>query len=665
MADPKLDQLCVDSIRMLSLDQVQAANAGHPGMPLGASPALYTVFDRFLRFNPQNPKWFDRDRFILSAGHACAMLYAALHLTGYEIPLDDLRRFRQLGSLTPGHPEAGYTPGVEATTGPLGQGLSNAVGMALAEAHLAQTFNRPGHDIIGHHTFVLCSDGEMMEGVTSEACSLAGFLGLGKIIAIYDDNNISIEGNTREMAFNEDTSARFKAYGWQVLEVADGNDLAALEAAVRQGMAETEKPTLIHMHTVIGYKSPRAGTAQVHGEPFDAEGALETKKAYDWPEEPFHIPAEALAHFRQAVKKGAALEAAWQAKYDAYKAAHPELAARLEMMIHRELPAGWEADIPVFEAGKGMATRNAGGDVMNAIARRFDGYLVGGSADLSPSTKTIMKDLGHIGRGQFTGSNMHFGVREHGMAAALNGMAWHGGIIPFGATFMVFCDYCRPSIRLAALSKLPVIYVFTHDSIGVGEDGPTHQPVEHLAALRVIPNVVVLRPADANETAQAWKVALTRTDGPTVLALTRQNLPILDMEKYPVAEGVARGGYILSEAKGGAPDIILMASGSEVSLALQAQEALAAQQVNARVVSMPSMELFEAQDEAYKDCVLPPAITRRLAIEAGVRASWDRYLGAHGDVLCMSTFGASGPYEAVMEHFGFTVDSIMEKAKNG
>jgi len=664
MAGSKLDQLCINTIRMLSLDQVQSANAGHPGMPLGASPALYTIFDRFLRFNPRNPAWFDRDRFVLSAGHACAMLYAMLHLAGYDLPLDELRRFRQLGSRTPGHPEAFLTPGVEATSGPLGQGISNAVGMALAEAHLAEMFNRPGHEIINHRTFVICSDGDLMEGVASEACSLAGFLGLGRLIAIYDDNDISIEGETRRLHYDEDTQARFESYGWQVIQVPDGNDIGALENAIRAGIQEVKKPTLIRMRTIIGYGSPEAGKAKCHGEPFKPEAAVETKKAYNWPvDRPFHVPDEVRAHFAKFTEVGARHEEEWNSRFASYRKAFPDLAARLEMMLARRLPDGWESAVPVFEAGQEMATRNASGVVMNAIAKHFDGYLIGGSADLAPSTKTIMTALEHIGPGRFRGSNVHFGVREHAMGAILNGMAYHGGLIPFGATFLVFSDYCRPAIRVAALSHLPVIYVFTHDSIGVGEDGPTHQPVEHFASLRAIPNLRLIRPADANETAVAWRLALERSDGPTVLALTRQKVPVLDTGKYPVQAGAERGAYVLSEARGGKPEVLLLATGSEVSLALEAQAKLADEGIRARVVSMPCWEIFEAQERAYREKVIPPDITARLAIEAGVRLGWDRYVGPKGDTVCMGSFGASGPYRDVMRHFGFTVDNVVAKAK--
>ena len=664
MADAQLDRVCITTMRMLALDMVQTAKSGHPGMPLGASPAAYVIWDRLLKHNPANPKWPDRDRFVLSAGHACAMLYSLLHLTGYDLPLEHLKRFRQVDSLCPGHPEAGLTPGVEATAGPLGQGISNAVGMAIAEAHLAEVFNRPGHEIVNHRTFVMASDGDLMEGVSSEAASLAGFLKLGKLILLYDDNEISIEGRTHELAFKEDVGARFRAYGWRVLDVADLNDLHAVEKALREGMAETGRPTLIWGHSQIGFGSPEAGTAKVHGEPMSEEYAGLTRKYYEWNCCPkFHIPEEALAHFRKAVERGRTAESEWNSRFARYRQAFPDLAERYAMMMDGKLPPGWEKSLPVFSPAEEMATRDAGGKVMNAIAKAFESYLVGGSADLAPSTKTIMKDFGHIGPGSFRGMNMHFGVREHAMGAILNGMALHGGIIPFGATFMVFCDYMRPTVRLAAITRLPVIYVFTHDSIGVGEDGPTHQPVEQLAALRVIPHLVVIRPADANETAAAWKVALERRNGPTALALTRQKLPTLDAQKYPIASGMPRGAYILSESAGGAPDLILMATGSEVTLALQAQSKLAADGLKARVVSMPSWELFEAQDAAYKEKVLPAKITARLAIEAGVRLGWDRYVGPTGGGVWQETFGVSGPYKDVFKKFGFTVDNVVAQAK--
>ena len=665
MSVSNLDRLCVDTIRMLSLDQVQAAGSGHPGMPLGASPVIYTLFDRFMKFNPANPTWSDRDRYVLSAGHACAMLYSVLHLTGYDLPLEELKNLRKLGSKCPGHPEAGMTPGVEATAGPLGQGFANAVGMAIAERHLAEFFNRPGHEIVNHTTYVMCSDGDLMEGVSAEAASLAGFLGLGKLVVVYDDNGISIEGKTHELAYKEDTGKRFESYGWQVLKVADANDLDSVAAAVEAGKAEPNKPTFIWSHSVIGEGSPEAGNAACHGAAFKPESVVKIKEHYGWPQDkPFHIPAEALAHFRRALEKGATAEKAWKEKFAAYGAAHPELAAKYRRLMDGGLPEGWTKSLPVFNPADGaVATRNASGKVMNAIAKAFEGQLVGGSADLAPSNKTVMDGMGHIKPGDFAGMNMHFGVREHAMGSILNGMALHGGMIPFGATFLVFSDYMRPTVRLAAITKLPVIYVFTHDSIGVGEDGPTHQPVEQVAALRVIPNCIVLRPADANETAAAWKMALERKDGPTALALTRQNLPILDAEKHGIADGVPRGAYILSEAEGSAPDVILIATGSEVSLALGAQEKLAAEEIKARVVSMPSFELFEKQDAAYKEKILPAAVTARVGIEAGVSFGWDRYLGPGGAMIAQSRFGVSGNYKDIFPHFGFTVEAVVAKAK--
>ncbi len=664
MADRKLDQLCINTLRMMAVDMVQAAKSGHPGMALGSAPTAYVIWDRFLKHSPKNPQWHDRDRYILSAGHACAMLYSMLHLTGYDLPLEELKRFRRLGSKCPGHPEAGMTPGVEATVGPLGQGFSNAVGMAIAEEHLAALFNKPGYDIVDHHTYVMCSDGDMMEGVTSEAASLAGFLGLGKLIVVYDDNGISIEGKTHDLAYKEDTGKRFESYNWQVLKVDDVNDLAAMEAAIRQAKAERNRPTLIWSKSLIGEGSPEAGTAKCHGEPFKAESVVKVKEHYGWPtDKTFHIPEEAVAHFSAAADIGAKAEAEWTQRFEAYGKEYPDLARKYTMMMNRELPDGWDKALPVFEPGSEIATRNASGKVMNAIAKAFEGYLVGGSADLSPSTKTIMDGMGHIQPGDFSGTNMHFGVREHAMGAIINGMALHKGIIPFGSTFLVFSDYMRPTIRLAAITDLPVIYVFTHDSIGVGEDGPTHQPVEQVAALRVIPDLIVIRPADGNETSMAWKVALENDRGPTALILTRQNLPNLDVEKYPVREGVRRGAYILSEAKGGAPKAIIMANGSEVQLAMGAQEKLAAEGIDVRVVSMPSHELFEMQSAEYKETVLPRAVTARLAVEAGVSHGWDRYVTYHGRILAQDTWGVSGNYREILPHFGFTVENVVAKVK--
>ena len=665
MADAQLDQLCINTIRMLAVDMVQAANSGHPGMPLGAAPAAYAIWDRVLKHNPSDPEWPNRDRFVLSAGHASAMLYSLIHLCGYDLSMDELKRFRQLGSKCPGHPERGDTPGVEVTSGPLGQGVANAVGMALAEAHLAAIFNKPGCDLVNHHTYVICSEGDLMEGVSAEAASFAGFLGLGKLIMIYDDNGISIDGSTRAMTFNEDVGKRFEAYGWQVLEVADGNDVNALEAAVRAGRADGQRPTLIWSHSHIGYGSPLQDQAKCHGSPFSEEGHRQVREFFNWQDNPpFFLPEEALAHFRQAMENGKAAENEWNEKFEAYAKEYADEAKRFSMMMNGELPANWEKALPTFEpVDGGMATRNASGKVMNAIAKPLAGCFVGGSADLAGSNKTTLNDCGDVGPNQFEGMNVHFGVREHAMGAILNGMSCHGGIIPFGGTFLVFSDYMRPAIRVAALSNIQAIYVLTHDSIGVGEDGPTHQPIEHHAALRSIPNMVYLRPAEANETAAAWKIAIERKNGPTALGLTRQNLPILDLEKYPVAMGVPRGAYILSEADGGSPDVILMASGSEVSLIMEAQIALAAQGIKARVVSMPSWELFDAQDAAYREEVLPSSITARVAVEAGVGLGWERYTGLKGAVISCVGFGASAPYKEVFTHFGFTVENVVAKAK--
>jgi len=617
-----------------------------------------------LKHNPANPKWADRDRFVLSAGHASAMLYSLLHLHGYDLPIEELRNFRQLGSKCPGHPEYGLTPGVETTSGPLGQGVANAVGMAVAEAHLAAIFNQSGHELVNHYTYVLCSEGDLMEGVSAEAASLAGFLGLGKLIMVYDDNGISIDGSTRDLTFSEDVGKRFEAYAWQVIKVEDGNDLDALDAAIRKGQAETRRPTLIWSHSHIGYGSPLQDKAKCHGSPFNEESYQRVREFFHWQDNPqFFIPDEALAHFRQAVERGKAAEAEWSKNLEAYRAEFADKAKRFTMMMNRELPPDWEKALPVFPADGAMATRNASGKVMNAIAKAFDGYLVGGSADLAGSNKTTLDDCGDISPGKFAGMNMHFGVREHGMGAILNGMSLHGGVIPFGGTFLVFSDYMRPAIRIAAMSEIPVVYVFTHDSVGVGEDGPTHQPVEHYAALRAIPNLLFLRPAEANETAAAWKIAIERKDGPTVLALTRQNLPALDVEKHPVAEGVPGGACVLSDSEGGSPELILMASGSEVSLIMEAQTVLAAEGVKTRVVSMPSWELFEKQDEAYKEQVLPSSVTARVAVEAGVGLGWERYTGANGAVICRNGFGASGPYQEVFAHFGFTVENVVARAR--
>jgi transketolase len=656
-----LDQLCVNTIRTLAMDGVQQANSGHPGLPMGMADVAYVLWTQFLRHNPTNPDWPDRDRFVLSGGHGSMLIYSLLHLTGYDLPLEELKRFRQWGSRTPGHPEYGLTPGVETTTGPLGQGFTNAVGMALAERFLATVFNRPGHTVVDHYTYVMLGDGDMMEGITHEAASLAGHLRLGKLIALYDDNHISIDGPT-DLAFTEDRAARFAAYHWHVQQV-DGHDRAAVAAAIRAAQAETERPSLICCRTHIGYGSPnRQDTAKAHGEPLGAEEVRLTKEKLGWPPDAqFYVPDAALSHFRRAVAAGQQLQADWQQRFDRYAAAHPDLAALWRQVWSGELPAGWDAAMPTFSAADGgEATRVASGKVLNAIAPALP-TLIGGSADLTPSNNTELKGIPWMEPGQYGGRNIHYGVREHAMGAIMNGLALHGGVIPYGGTFLVFSDYMRPAIRLAALMELPVIYVFTHDSIGLGEDGPTHQPIEHLAALRAMPNLVVIRPADANETVEAWRAALERREGPTALLLSRQKLPTFDRSVVAPASGLRRGAYILANTDG-TPDIILLASGSEVALALGARERLAQQGVHARVVSMPSWELFEAQPADYREQVLPPQVTARLAVEAGVALGWERYVGSQGAVLAMNRFGASAPYQVLFEQFGFTVENVTLRA---
>jgi transketolase len=658
-----LDQLCINTIRMLAVDAVEKAKSGHPGMPMGAAPMAYVLWTRFLKHHPANPQWPDRDRFVLSAGHGSMLLYALLHLTGYDLSLDDIKQFRQWGSRTPGHPEYGLTPGVETTTGPLGQGFANGVGMALAEAHLAAHFNRPGHAVVDHYTYAIVSDGDLMEGVASEAASLAGHLGLGKLIYLYDDNRISIDGPT-DHTFTEDVGKRFEAYGWHVQRLADGNDIEAIGAALKAAQAESERPSLIMVRTHIAYGSPGLqDNAAAHGAPLGAEEVKRTKEFFGWPQEPvFYIPDEALSHFRRAVERGRAQEEEWQTRFTAYATSHADLAQEWQRLLRRELPAGWEASLPSFKATDGaMATRVASGRVLNAIAPRVTN-LIGGSADLAASNNTLLQGAGEFSRHDRAGRNLYFGVREHGMGSILNGMAVHGGLIPYGATFLIFSDYMRPAIRLAALSELPVIYVFTHDSVGLGEDGPTHQPIEHLAALRAIPHLTVIRPADANETVEAWRVALTHRHGPVALALTRQNLPIFDRTEMAAADGLARGAYVLLKGEGATPEIILIASGSEVALAVAAHAQLAERGVRARVVSMPSWELFEQQPQSYRDAVLPPSVHRRLAIEAGSPQGWHTYVGPEGDVIGLTRFGASAPGSAVLEKLGFSVDHVLERA---
>ncbi len=659
-----VEDVCIATIRTLAMDAVQQANSGHPGTPMALAPLAYVLWTQFLRYNPRNPRWFDRDRFVLSNGHASMLQYAMLYLTGYDVSLDEIRRFRQWESQTPGHPEYGMTPGVEVTTGPLGQGMMNAVGMAMAEAHLAAVLNRPGHTIVDHYTCVFCGDGDLMEGASHEAASLAGHLGLGKLIYVYDDNHISIEGNTA-LTYSDDVARRFEGYQWHVQNIGDrGNDLAALTDALTAARAETEWPSLIIVRTHIGYGSPNfQDTSAAHGAPLGEEEVQRTKQVYDWPVDArFLAPKRVLDHMRQAVGRGAELEQAWQERFTAYRRAYPELAAQFEAAMSDVLPDNWDADIPQFSPDKGaMATRAASGQVLNAFAAKVP-WLLGGSADLSPSTNSLMTSSEYFAKGQYEARNIAWGVREHSMCACCSGMAVHGGVRPYAATFFVFTDYARPAIRLAALMQLPVIYLMTHDSIGVGEDGPTHQPIEHLASLRAMPNLCLLRPADANEVAYAWRVAMTRRQGPTMLVLTRQGLPILDRSRFASAEGVRWGAYVLARESGALPDVVLMASGSEVSLILQAQARLAADGIDARVVSLPSWELFREQPQDYRDAVLPPAVTARLAVEAGSPMGWREWVGDVGDVLGITTFGASAPAAEVFKHYGFTVENIVARA---
>jgi transketolase len=658
-----LDQLCINTIRMLAVDAVQKANSGHPGMPMGAAPMAYALWTRFLKHNPASPRWPDRDRFVLSAGHGSMLLYSLLHLTGYDLPLEEVKNFRQWESKTPGHPESYLAPGVETTTGPLGQGFTNGVGMAIAERFLAAHFNRPGHTIVDHCTYGIVSDGDLMEGISHEAASLAGHLRLGKLIYLYDDNRISIEGST-DLAFTEDRAARFAAYRWHVQQVDDGNDVEAITRAIRVAQEEAEHPSLILVRTHIGYGSPnKQDKAAAHGEPLGADEVRLTKENLGWPLEPtFLIPSEALARFRQALQEGEKRETEWNGRFQSYEKEYPELAEEWKRAMSDELPAGWDNGIPVFPAdAKGMATRVASGTVLNAIAPDLP-TLIGGSADLAPSTKTLIKDADDFRAGHYGQRNMHFGVREHAMGGILSGMALHGGVIPYGATFLIFSDYMRPTIRLAAMMGLKVIYVFTHDSIGLGEDGPTHQPIEQLASLRAIPDLIVIRPADANETAEAWRFAIEHKSGPIALALTRQNLPTLDRAKYTPANGLSRGAYILSDTEGERPDVILIASGSEVHVALEAAEKIRERGTSVRVVNMTSWELFNKQPDDYRDRVLPPETGARVAIEAGVTQGWHRYVGDRGEVIGIDHFGASAPYKVLFEKFGLTADRVVEKA---
>lgn len=674
-----LDELCINTIRMLSVDMVQEANSGHPGMPMGAAPMAYVLWARFLKHNPQNPAWPDRDRFVLSAGHGSALLYSLLHLTGYPLPMEEIKRFRQWESKTPGHPEYGETPGVESTTGPLGQGFANGVGLAIAERSLASRFNRPGYDIVDHSTYAIVSDGDLMEGVASEAASLAGQLKLGKLIYLYDNNSITLAGSTR-LVFTEDVGKRFLAYGWHVQTVEDGNDVEAIFRAIRGAREETTRPSLILVRTHIGYGSPhKQDTFEAHGSPLGPDEVIATKKNLGWPLEPkFYIPEEARIHFCRAMDSGERLEGEWNAKLESYGKAYPDLFREWNERISSKLPQGWSKDIPTFLPDpKGIATRAAGGKVMNSIASHLPS-LIGGSGDLNPSTNTALKGRGNFqfpregedpvqgsesGPWSYGGANIFFGVREHAMGAILNGMALHGGVLPYGSTFLIFSDYMRPAIRLAALMKLHVIYVFTHDSIALGEDGPTHQPIEHLSSLRAIPGLTIIRPADANEVAEAWKIAVQHQEGPVALMMTRQAVPVIDRTRFSPAEELSRGAYILADSAPPPPQVILIATGSEVHLALEAYEKLRAGGIRVRVVSMPSWELFERQPRDYRNQVLPPGITARVSVEAGVSHGWTRYTGWAGEAISIDHFGASAPGKVLLEKFGFTSDNIVRRVK--
>jgi transketolase len=662
-SDKNIETLGIDTIRILCADAVQKANSGHPGTPMALAPMAHVLWKEFLNYNPKNPDWVNRDRFILSAGHACMLQYSILHLTGYDISLDDIKNFRQMNSKTAGHPEYGLCPGIDVTTGPLGQGFANAVGFGIAQKYLAARYNKPGFPIFDYHVYVICSDGDMMEGVTSEAASLAGHLELGNLIYLYDDNHISIEGST-DITFNENVSARFAAYGWHVQEVDDVNDIHALQLAITNARAETQKPSLIRVRSLIAYGSPnKSGTAGSHGAPLGADEVKLVKEFFGFdPDKSFNVPDEVLSYYRGIGQTKGKKEGDWNELFAEYKDKFPELAEEYENAAAGNLPKGWLDKLPSFEpSDKKMATRMASGKVLNAIAESLP-LLIGGAADLAPSTETNLKEFDSFTSEKRDGRNFHFGIREHAMGSALNGMALTKGIIPFGATFLMFSEYMRPPIRLAAIMKVSPIFVYTHDSIGLGEDGTTHQPIEQLASLRSIPNITVIRPADANESAQAWKVAIEQKGGPTVLIFTRQGLPILDQDKYGKATGLEKGAYVLSDAEG-TPDLILIATGSEVALIMDAQTQLKADGVNARVVSMPSWELFEKQSSDYKESVLPKAIKKRLAVEMASPMGWHKYTTDEGDMLGMTTFGESAPAEDLYKHFGFTVENVVKKAK--
>jgi transketolase len=659
-----IDELSVTTIRTLSIDAIEKANSGHPGMPMGAAPMTYTLWTRYMNHNPKNPHWFNRDRFVLSAGHGSALLYSMLHLSGYNLSMDDLKQFRQWGSKTPGHPEYGHTEGVEATTGPLGQGIAMAVGMAMAERHLASVYNKDNYELVNHFTYSICGDGDLMEGVSAEAASLAGHLKLGRLVVLYDSNDISLDGDLNK-SFSESVKNRFESYGWQYLRVEDGNNFEEIAKALEESRSDLERPTMIEVRTTIGYGSPnRAGTSGVHGAPLGADELKLTKEAYKWTfEEDFHVPDEVYENFKNLiVENGAKKEKEWNDLFAQYKNEYPELAEQLQLALSNELPEGWDKDVPVYSEGKGLATRASSGEALNGIAKNLP-FFVGGSADLAGSNKTMIKGTKDYMPGSYEGRNFWFGVREFAMGAAMNGMALHGGLKVFGGTFFVFSDYLRPAIRLAALMGLPVTYVFTHDSIAVGEDGPTHEPIEQLAALRAMPGLSLIRPADGNETAAAWKLAVESTNKPTALVLTRQDLPTLKGTAENAYDGVSKGAYVVSPADKETPDALLLAAGSEVSLAVEAQKTLAGDGIHVSVISMPSWDRFEQQSQEYKDSVLPKSVKKRLGIEVGASFGWHKYTGDEGDVLAIDKFGASAPGEKIMEEYGFSVNNVVARVK--
>lgn len=664
MTSSAIDRLAINTIRTLAIDAIEKANSGHPGMPMGAAPMAHVLWSRFMKVNPRNPQWINRDRFVLSAGHGSMLLYALLHLMKYDVSMEDLQNFRQWGSKTPGHPEFGHTPGVDATTGPLGQGIAMAVGMAMAERQLAATYNRGSYNLIDHYTYVICGDGDLMEGVSGEASSLAAHLKLGKLIVLYDSNDISLDGDLNK-SFSENVAMRYQAYGWQYIRVEDGNDLDAIEKAIAEARADLDRPTLIEVKTTIGYGSPnKGGTAAAHGAPLGKEEVALVKQNYEWnTEHDFHVPTEVANHYAQLAEAGERAEAEWRDLFAAYAKEYPELAHQFSLASEQRLPDGWDAELPSYEAGQKLATRAASGNAINALAKRVP-YLIGGSADLAHSNNTVIKGAGDFMPGSYEGRNLWFGVREFAMGAALNGMALHGGLKVYGGTFFVFSDYVRPAVRLSALMKQPVIYVFTHDSIAVGEDGPTHEPIEHLASFRAMPGLTVLRPADAVETNEAWKYAISRTDEPVVLVLTRQNIPVMAETLEKAAKGFTKGAYVLADAPNGNPELILLASGSEVSLCLEAHKALLQKGIQSRVVSMPSWELFEQQPVEYRESVIPSHVKARLAVEMAYPLGWERYVGDAGAVLGITTFGASAPGDRIMKEFGFTVENVVAKAES-